>query len=289
MERLIVWLSLVFCVVVFTTARGEDRSQAVPDATLLAFADGGKFKMLYDGRQRPQSVLLHVVYTDYDDNKNSPDPQRFFNPRYKELASKMFSPSCGQTEARSTECCSTTAGRTRTIPGQRRSCCMKRSTASTQTQTNSSKENNMKSHRSLLASILIAFVFGNAGLLPVRAAASQPNVVVIMVDDMGYSDLGCYGSEIETPSIDALAKNGPRFSQFYNTAKCHSSRVSLHSGQYCIAAGDTGLSHAVTSAEVLAHNGYFTAMTGKWHLKKEPTDFGFHCYFGHLSGACKFF
>jgi len=147
----------------------------------------------------------------------------------------------------------------------------------------------MKSHLSLLASILIAFVFGNAGLLPARAAGSQPNFVVIMVDDMGYSDLGCYGSEIETPRIDALAKNGLRFSQFYNTAKCHSSRVSLLSGQYCIAAGDTGLSHAVTSAEVLAGNGYFTAMTGKWHLKKEPTDFGFHRYFGHLSGACNFF
>jgi hypothetical protein len=66
MERLLVRLSLVFCVVVFTTARGEDRSQTVPDATPLAFADGGKFKMLYDGRQRPQSVLLndrlYIVY-----------------------------------------------------------------------------------------------------------------------------------------------------------------------------------------------------------------------------------
>ena len=68
-------------------------------------------------------------------------------------------------------------------------------------------------------------------------ADERPNVVIIMVDDMGYSDLGCFGSEIETPHLDALAAGGLRFSQFYNTAKCHSSRVSLLTGQYCIAAG----------------------------------------------------
>ena len=120
-------------------------------------------------------------------------------------------------------------------------------------------------------------------------AKDRPNIVVIMTDDLGFSDVGCYGSEIETPNLDALAAEGLRFSQFYNTAKCHSSRVSLLTGQYCIAAGDTGLSHAVTSAEVLKDAGYFTSMTGKWHLKKEPTDFGFDRYFGHLSGACNFF
>lgn len=117
----------------------------------------------------------------------------------------------------------------------------------------------------------------------------RPNVLLIMVDDLGYSDLGCYGSEIETPNLDGLAANGLRFSQFYNTAKCHSSRVSLLTGQYCIAAGDTSLAHAVTSAEVLQADGYFTAMSGKWHLDKQPTDFGFQRYFGHLSGACNYF
>ena len=127
--------------------------------------------------------------------------------------------------------------------------------------------------------------------LPFRpaSAADRPNIVVIMADDMGFSDLGCYGSEIDTPHLDALARDGLRFSQFYNTAKCHSSRVSLLTGQYCIAAGDTAMSHAVTSAEILGKAGYFTAMTGKWHLKHQPTDFGFHKYFGHLSGACNFF
>lgn len=120
-------------------------------------------------------------------------------------------------------------------------------------------------------------------------SSERPNIVVIMVDDLGFSDIGCYGGEIETPNLDRLAANGLRFSQFYNTAKCHSSRVSLLTGQYCIAAGDVALTHAVTSAEVLQKAGYFTAMTGKWHLKKEPTDFGFQHYWGHLSGACNFF
>ena len=119
--------------------------------------------------------------------------------------------------------------------------------------------------------------------------SDRPNILVVMVDDLGFSDIGCYGSEIETPTLDRLAANGLRFSQFYNTAKCHSSRVSLLSGQYCIQAGDVSLSKAVTSAEVLSKAGYFTMMTGKWHLKKEPTDFGFDRYFGHLSGACNYY
>lgn len=117
----------------------------------------------------------------------------------------------------------------------------------------------------------------------------RPNILMMMVDDLGFSDLGCYGGEIETPNLDSLAEGGLRFSQFYNTAKCHSSRVSLLTGQYCIAAGDESLGHGVTSAEVLRRGGYATLMTGKWHLRQEPTDFGFDRYFGHLSGACNYF
>lgn len=137
----------------------------------------------------------------------------------------------------------------------------------------------------LLLSIVCFFLDGNQA----NANEKRPNVLIMMVDDLGFSDLGCYGSEIETPNLDQLAADGVRFSQFYNTAKCHSSRVSLLTGQYCYAAGNTNLSHGITSAETLGANGYFTAMTGKWHLQKEPTDFGFKRYFGHLSGACNYF
>jgi arylsulfatase len=145
----------------------------------------------------------------------------------------------------------------------------------------------MFSHKSFYSVVMLSLVIGCS--VPVHAGTERPNVVVIMVDDLGYSDIGCYGGEIETPNLDALAAGGMRFSQFYNTAKCHSSRVSLLTGQYCLAAGDQALTHAVTSAEVLGGGGYFTAMTGKWHLDKQPTDFGFKRYFGHLSGACNYF
>ena len=119
--------------------------------------------------------------------------------------------------------------------------------------------------------------------------ASRPNIVLIMADDLGFSDLGCYGSEIKTPNLDRLANNGLRFTQFYNTAKCHSSRVSLLTGLYCNQAGGSSLSRATTIAEVLKSTGYSTWMTGKWHLNKQPTDFGFQKYWGHLSGATNFF
>jgi len=116
-----------------------------------------------------------------------------------------------------------------------------------------------------------------------------PNILLIMVDDLGFSDLGCYGGEIQTPHIDKLAEEGLRFTQFYNTAKCHSSRISLLTGLYPTQAGDESLSRATTIAQVLDSAGYFTSMTGKWHLHQEPTDFGFQRYWGHLSGACDYF
>jgi len=118
---------------------------------------------------------------------------------------------------------------------------------------------------------------------------ARPNVVLIMADDLGFSDLGCYGSEIETPNLDVLAAKGLRFSQFYNTAKCHSSRVSLLTGLYCDQAGGASLSRGATIAEVMTRAGYSTSMVGKWHLTKQPTDFGFERYWGHLSGATNFF
>jgi arylsulfatase A-like enzyme len=120
-------------------------------------------------------------------------------------------------------------------------------------------------------------------------AAARPNVLVILTDDLGYSDLGCYGSEIETPTLDRLAARGLRFSNFYNTGKCHSSRVSLLTGRWCRQAGDEPMTHAVTLPEMLRPTGYFTAISGKWHLAKTPEDYGFDRFFGHLSGATHFF
>jgi len=111
----------------------------------------------------------------------------------------------------------------------------------------------------------------------------------MMVDDLGYSDFGAYGSEIQTPNIDRLASNGLRLTQFYNTAKCHSSRMSLLSGQYSRYAGESDFRNAVTIAQVLSDAGYSTSMAGKWHLDKQPTDYGFEQYWGHLSGATDFF
>jgi len=133
---------------------------------------------------------------------------------------------------------------------------------------------------------LLIFIFIALGTL---YAKTRPNIIIMMLDDLGYSDLGCYGSEIKTPHIDKLAKEGLRFRNFYNTAKCHSSRVCLLTGLYADQAGDKKLDHGVTIAEVLKKAGYSTMMVGKWHLKKEPTDRGFEKYFGHLSGATNYF
>ncbi len=145
----------------------------------------------------------------------------------------------------------------------------------------------------LLAGPLLACVASVVGTRSVAAdeppAAPRPNVLVVLTDDLGYSDLGCYGSEIATPTLDRLATNGLRFSQFYSTAKCHSSRVSLLTGRWCRQAGDESMAKAVTLPEVLRPAGYFTAACGKWHLTKQPTDFGFDRYFGHLSGSTDYF
>lgn len=135
---------------------------------------------------------------------------------------------------------------------------------------------------------MLRFCFLILMLLP-ALSLGRPNIIMIMVDDLGFADFGCYGSEIATPNIDRLASKGLRFSQFYNTAKCETARISLLSGLYHNQAGYRSLSRATTLAEVLGEAGYATSMAGKWHLEKEPTDFGFEQYWGHLSGATDFF
>ena len=130
-----------------------------------------------------------------------------------------------------------------------------------------------------LAAALVVAVFASA------APGKRPNVILIMADDLGVSDLGCYGGEIQTPNLDALAARGVRFTQFYSTPRCSPTRASLLTGLYPHQAGMGHLDNvvregslgttgrlndrSVTIAEVLHDAGYFTAMAGKWHLGQQ--------------------
>ena len=110
-----------------------------------------------------------------------------------------------------------------------------------------------------------------------------------MVDDMGYSDIGCYGGEIKTPNLDQLANNGLRFTQFYNTAKCHTTRAELLTGNYAYSIGDNHMEHGATFGEVLQSIGYRTLISGKWHQTPLPTTRGFDRYYGLADGCSNFF
>ena len=110
-----------------------------------------------------------------------------------------------------------------------------------------------------------------------------------MVDDMGYSDIGCYGGEVQTPHLDQLAKDGLRFTQFYNTAKCHTTRAELLTGNYAYAIGDNNMEYGATFGEVLRTVDYRTLISGKWHQKNLPTERGFDRYYGLADGCCNFF
>lgn len=159
-------------------------------------------------------------------------------------------------------------------------------------------------------------LFFTAGLLVASVVAyadERPNIVIVLVDDMGFSDLGCYGGEIETPNLDALAAGGLRFSQFYNSGRCCPTRASLMTGLH---PHQVGIGHmtappnqplgvegayqghlndeCVTLAQVLKSGGYHTLMTGKWHLGHAsqtdwPRQRGFDRFFGGISGAFNYF
>ena len=132
----------------------------------------------------------------------------------------------------------------------------------------------------------------------VRAAAfsDPPNILLIMADDLGWSDLGCYGSEIPTPNLDRLAREGMLFTHFYNNAKCTTTRASLMTGLYP-RRGGRGIEllndRMRTVAEVLREQGYQTGMSGKWHngsrSPHRPIDRGFDESYGLWDGCCNFF
>jgi len=117
---------------------------------------------------------------------------------------------------------------------------------------------------------------------------SRANIILIMADDLGYSDIGCYGGEIRTPNLNELAASGMRFTQFYNCAKCSPTRATLLTGQYDQAVGTQNMEHGATFGEVLRAAGYRTIISGKWHQKPLPTTRGFDRYFGLADGCCNF-
>lgn len=162
---------------------------------------------------------------------------------------------------------------------------------------------------SLLLAFLLSLLSARNGF---AASPSKPNILIILADDLGYADLGCYGGEIRTPNLDALAADGLRFTQFYNCARCCPARASLLTGLYPHQAGiglmtsDRGASFpgagdqgeafpgyrgslndsCVTIAQVLRLAGYHTGAFGKWHVGDSvpPTARGFDDFYGFIRG-----
>ena len=122
---------------------------------------------------------------------------------------------------------------------------------------------------------------------------NRPNIVLILTDDLGWADIGCYGSEVRTPNIDGLARDGVSFTQFYNTGKCFPSRACLLTGVYAqqcgMARGHGDIENAVTLGEVLRTAGYRTLWSGKHHGTENPYHRGFDHFYGLRDGACNYF
>ena len=168
-----------------------------------------------------------------------------------------------------------------------------------------------KTTQLILPGFLALFLFVACKGPKEKATIKKPNILLIMADDMGYSDIACYGSNIATPNIDNLAKNGIRFTNFYNAARCCPTRASLLTGLYPHEAGMGGMvsninsnpppgpyqgylnDSCMTIAEALKFAGYKTYMSGKWHVGEKPQYWprkrGFDRYFGLISGASSYY
>ena len=116
----------------------------------------------------------------------------------------------------------------------------------------------------------------------VDGAESHPNIVLIVADDLGYSDIGCYGGEIDTPNIDRLAAEGTRFSQFHVNPMCVVTRTSLMTGH--THSQSDGYRRSLPVARLMRKAGYATSITGKWHQPGNPLDAGFDNFYGFLGG-----
>ena len=141
----------------------------------------------------------------------------------------------------------------------------------------------MQNHFKIFPYILAAV------MLSVASAAQKPNILLVLVDDMGYSDLGCFGGEIQTPNLDKLGAEGIKFTQFSNNAKCETSRTALMSGRYHVEEGVSKGNGVITIPETLALAGYQNFALGKWHIFGTPMHRGFDRYFGFHEGATNFF
>ncbi len=141
--------------------------------------------------------------------------------------------------------------------------------------------------------ILLVLVINSISCESKLNQGNKPNIILILVDDMGFADLGCYGSEINTPNIDKLAEGGMRFTQFHNTSKCFPSRASLLTGLYAHQVGmdrNFGeLNNSATLGEVLKTAGYRTLASGKHHGTENLFFRGFDRYYGLRDGAANHF
>lgn len=149
-------------------------------------------------------------------------------------------------------------------------------------------------HSLLLSMFFLTISCTSNNLTLDKKIGNKPNVILILADDMGWSDIGCYGSEVSTPHLDKMAEDGIRFTQMYNTAKCMPSRACLLTGLYSQHMGynkgyKKKMNNSVTLGEIFKMAGYRTMWSGKHHSTELPTNRGFDHYSGLFEGASNHF